>query len=69
MNLLNHPQKQAIHDAHGHLSKLIFEYNRFEITTHNWEAVQALVLNMEKLFDFVPKSGVELTRDFHEKKN
>ena len=64
---MNHPQKQAIYDAHRHLSELIFEYNRFEITTHNWEVVQELVKNMEYLFDFVPKAGVELTRDCHNK--
>ena len=59
---MNEPQANSIQHAHYHLSQLVKEYNSFELTTHNWEAVVKVIENMESWFDFLPKSGVEVTR-------
>ena len=64
--ILNGPQADAIQHAHQHLVQLVKEYNSFELTTHNWEDLVKLVENMEVWFDFLRKSGVELTRDYRE---
>lgn len=59
---MNGEQAESIQHAHQHLSQLVEDYNNFELTTHNWEDVVKVVKNMEVLFDFLPKSKVQLTR-------
>ena len=59
---MNGAQQDAIQHAHQHLSQLVRDYNHFELSCHNWEAVVETVKNMEVWFDFLPKSSVELTR-------
>lgn len=64
---MNAPQAvTAIVQSHKHLSQLIREFNHFELTTHDWNAVETLVKNMESWFDFLPKSGVEVNRQMAE---
>jgi hypothetical protein len=55
-------QQNAIKEAHLHLAELVADYNNFELTSHDWEAVVKVVKNMELWFDFLEASGVELTR-------
>lgn len=58
---MNAQQVYSIQHAHNHLVQLVKEYNSFELTSHDWDAVVKVIKHMEVWFD-LKKSGVEVTR-------